>query len=315
MNWQPNASIDRLRQRADILTTIRDFFAQAKVLEVETPLLNNSAIVDAHLQLLSSQQQQQTLYLQPSPEAAMKRLLAARSGPIYQISKAFRQDECGRLHNPEFTLLEWYQPDFDHHALMNEVDALLHLILHCDPAERISYTEIFQQTLSINPLLASLDDLQQCIQQQNIQLHNIHDLDKDACLDCLMTHCIEPQLQARQAVFIYDYPASQAALARIRAEDHVAERFEVYYHGIELANGYHELTDADEQQQRFHATAQQRQAAGLAKINIDEALLAALNHGLPTCAGVAMGIDRLVMLASQARSIDDVISFRVQGEE
>ncbi len=310
-DWMPTASLAHLTQRAAILARIRAFFAAAHVLEVDTPLLMRSVIADPHLQLMTCHHDKHTLYLQPSPEAAMKRLLAAGSGSIYQICKAFRQEEQGRLHNPEFTLLEWYRVGFDHHALMHEVDALLQAVLACPPATRLSYAQVFQQYLAINPHDSTLTQLRQLIKQQQIPLECIDDLDKDACLDLLMTHCVEPHLGQQQPLFIYDYPVSQAALAQTRQQGNVrvGERFEVYYRGVELANGYHELADAKEQRQRFIATNQWRVKLGASPVTIDEHLLAALAHGLPDCAGVALGIDRLVLLATQGHAISDVMSF------
>ena len=311
MNWQPNITLENLHLRAKLNAEIRRFFAERDVLEVETPLLNTSAITDPYLQLLTSRFKHKLLFLQPSPEAAMKRLLAAGSGSIYQISKAFRDDEVGHLHNPEFTLLEWYRIDFDHHQLMDEVDALLQTILHCPRAERLSYQTLFQQFLNIDPLTVSVEALTETAHQQQIHLQNTSNLTKDEWLTLLLSHCIEPKLGFDAPVFVYDYPASMAALAKLRKYNdfEVAERFEVYYRGVELANGYHELTDPEQQLQRFVWVSQQRKQLGLPEVTIDHALIAALQHGLPDCAGVALGIDRLLMLAANAAHIREVTSF------
>ncbi|MFZ0219338.1 MAG: EF-P lysine aminoacylase EpmA [Candidatus Aquirickettsiella sp.] len=317
--WQPTAELSMLRLRAKLLTAIRDFFSQRHVLEVETPLLSQSTATDPHLHSFQTQyyfdnpDQQQTLYLQTSPEFAMKRLLAAKSGPIYQISKAFRnQGESGRYHNPEFSLLEWYQPGYDHHQLMDEVEALLKRVLACETAQRFSYAEIFQRYLNSDPHQLSLKNLKQLTARlgfatENLGLNTIADY-----LNFLMSHVIEPQL-SHHLVFIYDYPVTLAALAKVRPDTiPVAERFEVYLHGIELANGFHELNNANEQRLRFQNDLSTRATQGYPSVPINEYLLAALAHKLPDCAGVALGIDRLLMFLAKVNEISDVISFPIQ---
>lgn len=317
--WQPTTSMALLGLRARLLAQIRQFFAARGVLEVETPLLAHATVTDPHLHsfqtryVLDNPQQQQTLYLQTSPEFAMKRLLAAGSGPIYQISKAFRnQGESGRYHNPEFSLLEWYRPGFNHQHLMDEVEGLLKTLLDCGSAQRIRYAEIFQRYLSIDPHQATLEDLQQIISYHELGTENLNLTQRSDYLNFLMAHIIEPQLP-KQLLFIYDFPVSLAALAKISDGDPaVAERFEVYINGIELANGFHELSDADEQRQRFINDLNQRVSRTYPLVPIDEQLLAALTHGLPDCAGVALGLDRLLMQLAKANHISDVISFPVQ---
>ncbi len=314
--WRPTTTLLMLRCRAKLLADIREFFAERQVLEIETPLLSHTTVTDPHLHsfqthyCLDHTEQQQTLYLQTSPEFAMKRLLAAGSGPIYQISKAFRnQGESGRYHNPEFSLLEWYQPGYDHHQLMDEVEALLKKLLACESAQRFSYAEIFQRYLKCDPHQLSLKHLKQLtlhlgLATENLGLNNIADY-----LNFLMSHVIEPQLP-KQLIFIYDYPVTLAALAKIRYDTTpVAERFEVYFNGIELANGFHELNDANEQRLRFQNDLSARASQGYAKVPVDEYLLAALAQGFPDCAGVALGIDRLLMLMTGASKISDVINF------
>ncbi len=321
-NWQPSASLANLRTRAALLANIRDFFRTKGVLEVETPLLSQASISDPCLQSFATRYtgpgvaHGRELFLQTSPEFCMKRLLAAGSGCIYQICKAFRNDEFGRWHNPEFTMLEWYRLGFDHHDLMAEMDELLRLILACPPAEKISYQQAFLTYANIDPHGASIEQLQKCAEQAGINTSSLALDDNNGYLDLLMSHVIEPQLGRTKPSFIYDYPASQAALAKIRQGKHpdeprVAERFEVYIEGIELANGFHELTDANEQQARFQAEIQRRADLGLNSPPIDQNLLAALAHGLPACAGVALGLDRLFMLACKADSIQQVVSFTV----
>lgn len=314
-NWQPSASFETLQKRAQILKSIRDFFTARGVLEVETPTLCHTSVTDPFIQSIPAlfqahpQDAEVRYYLQTSPEYAMKRLLAAGSGPIFQITKSYRQGEVGRFHNPEFSMLEWYRPNFDHYALMNEMDELLQMVLATAPATRLSYTELFQQYLDINPHTATLQELIRCADQHNINVMSEID-DCDTWLNLLMSHCIEPHLGADKPVFIYNFPASQAALARIQPSNPpVAARFEVYFRGIELANGFHELQDAAEQRQRFEKNLLDRKGLQLNSMLIDEFFLAALNHGLPDCAGVALGIDRLIMLATNREKIADVISF------
>jgi lysyl-tRNA synthetase class 2 len=306
-SWRPSAPLENLTKRAHIFKQIRDFFLQRHVLEMETPLLANSTATDAPIASFMTTSGQ---YLQTSPEFFMKRLLAAGSGAIYQLGKAFRAGEQGHKHNSEFTLLEWYRPGFDHHALMHEVDELLQTILHTLPGKKLSYAETFQTYLQLDPHRCSLQELQHCAARNNLTIAHAA-IERDDWLDLLLTHLIEPQLGINQPLFIYDYPASQAALARIRKENDIAvgERFEVYVKGIELANGYHELLDANEQRQRFIADNDERKTLGYPQIRIDEYFLEALKHGMPACAGVALGVDRLVMLALNAASIADVISF------
>ncbi len=307
-DWQPSASLKTLRQRAEIFRQIREFFAERDVLEVDTPLLTTTTATDLHI---ASFIVAPTHFLQTSPEFCMKRLLAANYGAIYQLGKAFRHNEVGRQHNPEFTMLEWYRPGFDHQQLMQEVDELLQTILQTAPAEKFTYAAIFQHYLQLDPHRASLSELTSCVQKNNINLDAVIDpQDRDAWLHLLMTHLIEPRLGKNRPAFIYDFPETQAALARIRPGDPaVAERFEVYIKGVELANGYHELSDAQEQRQRFLQDQQRRAALNYPTVPMDERLLSALTHGFPNCAGVALGFDRLIMLAVNAQSITDVIPF------
>jgi lysyl-tRNA synthetase class 2 len=297
-----------IKARAQLLAKIREFFATRNILEVETPLLDYSTIPDPNIHSFVAKYGRKNLYLQTSPEFAMKRLLAKGTGSIYQICKAFRNEEAGAQHNPEFTILEWYHIDFDHHTLMDEMDELLHYILGAKPAQRFSYQQIFMQYLGVDPLASSIEKLQQCALKNG--LNNIPDLTSDDWLNLLLTHVIEPHLGQNQPTFIYDYPASQAALARISESDsRVAERFEVYIKGLEIANGFHELNNSQEQRQRFVHDLQKRRELGLAEIPIDEQFLQALDNNFPDCAGVAVGIDRLLMLLLDTRSIQDVIMF------
>lgn len=315
-DWRPTASIEALRLRAGMLATIRAFFAAREVLEVETPLLASAPVTDPHLQALSCRyrgpgaDEGRDLYLQTSPEFAMKRLLAAGSGPVYQICKAVRDGEAGRRHNPEFTILEWYRPGWDHHRLMDEIDALLAAILGTRPGERLSYAETFERHAGFDPHREPDRALRARVAALGVR--SAAGLGRDDLLDLVLTHLVEPRLGHCQPSFVSDYPASQAALARVRPGDPpLAERFEVFVEGLELANGYHELTDPAAQRQRFERDLEARRAAGLPEVPVDERLLGALEHGLPDCAGVALGLDRLLMLAAGTRDIADVLAFPI----
>ena len=280
------------------------------MLEVETPLLAAGTVTDLHLASLESEIDGRRRYLQTSPEFAMKRLLAAGSGPIFQICKAFRAGESGRRHNPEFTILEWYRPGFDHHALMDEFDHLLAEILGLAAAERQTYGELFERHLAIDPHRIDVRRLPDAAASTGIDAAGIDPDDRDGWLDLLWSSAIEPELGRGRPTFVYDYPASQAALARVRPGDPpLAERFEVYVEGIELANGFHELADPIEQRRRFEADLEARAAAGLEPVTIDERLLAALAADFPDCAGVAVGVDRLLMAATGADSLSEVLAF------
>ncbi len=311
-DWSPTATVESLKLRANILESIRDFFREKKVLEVQTPLLCPFTVTDPHLKSLEIPWASGTHYLQTSPEYAMKRLLAGGSGCIYQICKAFRGDEVGRKHNPEFTMLEWYRLGFDHHDLMDEMEQLLQRVLNCPKAKSITYRAIFQSYCNIDVASASIDEVKECAKSYAIEWNTDSD-DMDAWLDVLMSHIIEPKLGFDAPCFVYDYPASQSALAKIRQDDYpVAERFEVYYKGIELANGFHELTSAKEQEARFKENQKIRKKLNLEPIEMDSYFLGALQFGLPDCAGVALGIDRLVMLAADADEIREVMAFVTQ---
>lgn len=307
--WQPTATLSSLRKRAEMIHSIRHFFHEREVLEVETPVMAAHGVTDVYLANFSVQDNQRHCYLQTSPEFHMKRLLAAGSGSIYQMSKAFRQDEQGRHHNREFTLLEWYRLGYDHHQLMDEVDELLQLILATDTAIKVTYQSLFEKYCSINPLATSQAQLVQVVNKHGYGEVLASDTsDPNQYLHLLMSMVIEPQLaKYQQPVIVYDFPISQAALAKCRGS--VACRFEVYYRGLELANGFDELQDAGEQLQRFNEDNTMSQAQGLPMQTIDPYLLQALEHGLPQCSGVALGIDRLLMLALKKMTISDVLSF------
>ena len=315
--WQPAAGLDVLRLRAQLLTRLRAFFAEHEILEVETPLLSHAGLPSPQLESFAvhpvSRPGALTGYLHTSPEFPMKRLLAAGAGPIYQVCRVFRADERGRRHNPEFSLLEWYRPGFDADALMAELEALLQALFAglrpLPPLRRLSYREAFLQYAGVDGLDTAVVPLRAALDDHDVPLPaDMPADDPDPWRDLLLTQVIEPRLPP--AVFVYDYPASQAALARIRpGTPPVAERFELYLDGVEIANGFHELTDAAEQRRRFEAENAARIAQGLSPLRLDTALLAALEHGLPDCAGVAVGLDRVLMHAAGVDDIDAVLAF------
>ena len=318
--WRPAATPSQLQARADLLRRIRGFLDTRGITEVETPVCSRAAATDPALASLETRYRgpdappDGRLFLQTSPEHAMKRLLAAGSGPIYQIAHVLRDGERGRLHNPEFTLLEWYRPGFDHHHLMDEVEALVRRVSDRPwDARRLSYGALFEAYLGVDPHRASEHTLAGIAREQAVPGARELDLEgREPWLDLLLTHCIEPRLVGQGMVFVYDYPAAQAALARVRAEDPpVAERFELYLDGVELANGFHELDDPEEQRRRFEADRTRRRARGLAEVPVDEHLLRALEAGLPDCAGVALGVDRLLMALTGAACIDEVLAFPI----
>lgn len=321
-DWRPSATLEVLKLRAWLLQSIRAFFFERGVLEVETPMLSSAATPDPALASFTTRYtgplfpRGQTLYLHTSPEFPMKRLLAAGSGSIYQVCKVFRDGEAGRRHNPEFTLLEWYRVGFDHHRLMDEAGELVMELLASSmalqPPERLTYRQAFRRHAGIDPFAAAPDEFGRAARTHGIRvspgLGPVKDV--DAWRDLLLTHVVEPKLGKGRLTFIHDYPASQSALARIQpGNPPVAARFELYLNGIELANGFHELADADEQRARFERQLGARATGGLAAVPMDEYLLAALKHGLPDCAGVALGFDRLVMLAAGAPTIEAVLPF------
>lgn len=309
-DWRPAASPAALARRAELLAAVRGFFANRAVLEVETPLLASHGVTDPAIEPLivdAGAMLAAPRYLQTSPEYAMKRLLAAGSGPIYQLGRAFRDGEAGRRHNPEFTLLEWYRPGLDHHELMAEVADLLTHCLGPRPWRKVSYAQLFREHLGVDPHRATVEELA-ALARDRLEVGDLA-LARDGWLDLLLSHCIEPGLEG--LVCVHDYPGSQAALARVeeRGGIAVAERFEFYVDGLELANGYHELADPAEQARRFAADNALRRSRGLSERAPDPRLLAALEAGLPACSGVALGFDRLVMVATGAGRLDEVLAF------
>jgi len=319
-DWRPSATAATLRARARMLADLRAFFAERDVLEVETPILSAAANPDPAIEPLSLDADltgagRRRWFLQTSPEFPMKRLLAAGSGPIYQVAKVFRADERGRRHHPEFSMLEWYRPGFDLDGLMEEVAALVRRLLGCPelPVERITYRALFETGLGIDPFAAEPAELKGLADARGMAGADALELDPDGWLDLLLTHHLEADLGRERLTFVHDYPPSQAALARIGPGDPpVARRFELYLDGMELANGFDELTDSAEQQRRFVADGARRAERGQPPLPADQYLLDAIAAGLPACAGVALGLDRLLMASLGADHIDQVLAFPVE---
>jgi lysyl-tRNA synthetase class 2 len=317
LEWRPSAALGVLRQRAAMLGRIRAYFVEQGVVEVDTPQLSAATVTDLHLEPVSAEVAGAgRMYLQTSPEYPMKRLLAAGIGDCFQICHAFRDGERGALHNPEFTLLEWYRTGFDAPALMDDVEALLAQALTglraLPPAERVSYRQAVRELAGVDPMTATGGELAAALARRTIAVPEGAGQDRDALLDLLVATVVGPQLGRAAPTFLHDYPAAQAALARVRGgEFPVAERFELYLDGIELANGFHELADPSEQRRRFEADLADRSRRGQPPRPLDERFLASLASGLPDCAGVALGVDRLLMTALGLESLDAVIAFPV----
>jgi lysyl-tRNA synthetase class 2 len=302
-----------MRCRAELLSYLRDFFARRQVLEVETPVLGRCGVTDPHLDGLAVSDPLSGSaqgWLQTSPEYHMKRLLAAGTGAIYQVSRVFRAGEQGRRHNPEFSMLEWYRPGFDDRNLMDEVADLVCDWLGCPRPEVIPYRDAMIRWADIDPFTAESSQIRKRVSPW-LNSEQASGIGRDGCLDLLMSYCVEPGLAEYGPAFITAYPASQAALARVsrQGEHPVAHRFELYVGGMELCNGYWELVDAREQRDRFDHDNALRLAAGKPAMQPDQALLQAIDHGLPDCAGVALGLDRLLMLKLGTDDIREVLTF------
>lgn len=291
-----------IQERAELYQKVRQYFHQQNVLEVEVPLLGKSSALDPHLASLSVQSQDQAYYLQTSPELFMKRLLCQGSGSIFAITKAFRESEVSSRHNPEFSMLEWYRLGFSLEELIEDVAKLIRLFLPPFHYQILNYAELFQQYLGVNPHDCSDEQLLDLV-HENTSFEGL--LNRPACLDLLMSQIVEPAIKD-QIVFVLDYPACQAAMARVDLDaqgNSVARRFELYIHGVEVANGYDELCDPSEQRHRLKQDAKARQNQGLPEIPVDERFLSALQEqGLPDCAGVALGLDRLIWLVNRLNS-------------
>ncbi len=315
-------SLEILRRRAEMLAAIRAFFTARSFLEVETPLLSNESVVDQHLDPLTATlfgdprqpHDGPTLYLQTSPELAMKRLLAAGFPSIYQICKAFRGGESGQRHNPEFTMVEWYGVGDSYQQGMKLLGDLVQHVLGGEPPHYLAWRQLFTQHAKIDPAYANLEDWRTVAQRllpQTIDEAWQNETSIDAWRDLILTQVIEPQLGRDQPTIVYDYPASQSALAQVRPDQDwpVAERFELYIDGVELANGYHELLDAEVLAQRVAQNNAARRTDGKPELPVPQRLLSAMKQGLPPCTGCALGFDRLVMIATKAKSIAEVTSF------
>jgi lysyl-tRNA synthetase class 2 len=307
---RPSAGIGALKARAELNHSVRAFFLARGVLEVETPILSAHATVDRHIESFVTTDGR---WLHTSPEFAMKRLLAAGSGPIYQIARVFRQEEQGRHHNPEFTLLEWYRPGFSMHQLMDEVESLM-LTLGAGEGrfERSSYRDAYAQHAGFDPFAASAAEMRAAAVDQGLvsAADFADEQDRDVWLDLWMSLKVGPALGRVRPQFLYDFPASQAALARIRpGAPALAERFELFWQGLELANGFHELGDAGEQRLRFEADQAWRWAQGRPLPPCDANLIAALAAGLPDCSGVALGLDRVLLLKLGLTDIAATLAF------
>jgi lysyl-tRNA synthetase class 2 len=319
----PSANWDRLEQRAGILRRLRDFFHKEGFLEVETPAISREIVAERHLRPWtaaplngSARAASSPWWLQPSPEAHMKRLLASGAKSIYQVCRAFRADEAGKYHNPEFTMLEWYRVGETYDSCLRFTERLCERLLGRGPAERLSYAAAFERYVGLNPHAAGVDELRAAAVSRDISVPpKLDAADRDLWLNLLLAEAVEPRLGIAGPTLLHDYPASQAALAATRRVNgdrgsfEVAERFEVYVDGVELANGYHELLDANVLRTRLERVSDSRVADGGSPLPIPEYLLQAMDNGLPDCCGVALGFDRLVMLAVGANSLAEVMAF------
>jgi lysyl-tRNA synthetase class 2 len=317
-DWRPSASWRNLQLRAELLRQTRAFFDQRGFLEVETPILSADTVVDRHLDPLSvvlpdsprQPDKGRVLWLQTSPELAMKRLMASGGQAIYQITRAVRGGESGPLHNPEFTIVEWYRRGDTMDDGMQLLSTLAQRLLGVNATRRICYRDAFLQHAGVDCLTCTPADLARAAEQRGLAVPQGFNDDLDAWRNLMLSEVVAPQLGQHEPVIVYDFPASQAMLARVRNEDPpVAERFELFFRGIELANGYHELLDADELRRRTAAANQQRVTDGKPALPEGNRLLAAMEAGLPDCTGVALGFDRIVMLAAGAQSLADVLPF------
>ena len=320
-DFRPSASWENLALRAELLGKLRAFFHQRGFLEVETPVLSVDTVIDRHLDplLLADVDPplvdlpDAKLYLQTSPEFHMKRLLAAGAPSIYQVARAFRAGERGRLHNPEFTLVEWYGLGHSMDEGMRFLSELCEALLDRGPANRISYAEAFEQHAGVNPHTCDLHDLFTAASTHGIAPpDSVDPYERDGWLDLLLVELVQPHLGQDGPTILYDYPASQAAMAKVREDSPpVAERYELYVSGIELANGYHELLDPAELGRRNQTANEQRAGDDKQFLPEESRLLSAMTHGLPPCCGVALGLDRLAMIATGAESIDEVLAFPI----
>ena len=315
-DWRPSASLEVLQLRARLLQRARAHFEASGALEVETPVLVRAAVTDVHLESLAVHRSdgERVGFLHTSPEYAMKRLLCAGAPDIFQVAHVFREGERGRRHNPEFTMIEWYRLGMDHFALMDDVEALLRTLLEplraVGPTTHVTYADAFESALGVNPLEAATADIEAAAMRAGLDIPPGIASERDSLLDLAMATLVTARFPNDRITFVRDFPASQAALARV--DGPVAARFEAFWGGLELANGFHELDDAREQALRFESDDATRRARGQPARTLDQSFLAALAAGLPPCAGVALGFDRVVMVAAGARHIDEVVAFPIE---
>ena len=315
-DYLPTASWQTLKERARIVRSIRQFFDDAGYTEVQTPLLSHDTVVDAHIDPFKLDTEHGRLFLQTSPEFAMKRLLVAGADAIYQICPAFRRGEVGQWHNPEFAMLEWYRVGDTYHDQMTLTESLFRRVFESasgKPFNRITYDSAFERAIGKSALTKSAESLIRIAREHGVSLPASLDREnRDDLLNVLLAELIEPTLGQNQPEFLFDYPATQSALARVRNGDPpVAERFELYFKGIELCNGYQELTDPDELARRNSVQNGLRAANDSEALPEASRLLRAMQHGLPECSGVALGLDRLIALACDALRLDQVWTFPV----
>ena len=312
-----------LRERSLVLAKIRTFFERRDFIHVETPLLSRDTVVDRYIEpvvvpqanVLNSNSDQRDFFLQTSPEFAMKRLLASGAQSIYQICKAFRKGEAGRHHNPEFTMLEWYRVGDDMDAGIELLADFAKFIFGVAQVNRLSYRESFLSIAKVDPFVASIEELKSVCDVQRVDFQTFEgEQDRDQWLNLIMSEVVEPELGRSAPTIVYHWPASQSALARVCKGENgveVAERFELFVDGVELANGYHELLNAEELVMRNDKVNEQRESDGISRLPVESELLNAMRYGLPACSGVAMGIDRLLMVLLDKSSIEEVIAFPI----
>jgi len=316
-DWRPSCSLEALQLRAAVLHDIRAYFYVQNVLEVETPILCRSIGTDPYLDFFATSMGDTALYLQTSPEFSMKRLLAAGSGAIYQITKSFRQGESGRYHNPEFTMLEWYRVGFNLADLMDDVERLLVPLLRksnfLESVQRLSYVDVFTQYTGLNPLEFSVLEYQQVAENLGfVDASTLCGNDHALWLDFLFSQCVQKKIAKNHLCLIYNYPACLPSLARLNKDNCLlVERVEVFIDGVEIGNGYFELTDAVEQEARFEQEILQRERNKALAVEKDTRFLAALKSGLADCSGIAIGVDRLLMILGKKEKIDEVLTFPI----
>jgi len=319
-DFQPTASWKNLRLRAELLARTRAFFQERAFLEVETPLLSADVVVDRHIDPLGvilphdlrTPTDGRAMWLQTSPEFAMKRLMAAGGEAIYQITRAFRGGESSQLHNPEFTIVEWYCHGDSMEDAMQLTSDLCEALLNLGPAERVSYAGAFETHAGIDPHRATAAQLADLARARGISFSDsLAAGDRDTLLNLLLAELVQPRLGVQRPTLLHHYPGSQAALARVHGDPPLAERFELFVRGVELANGYHELLDAEELRQRNRQANDDRAGEGKPRLPEESRLLAAMDSGLPACSGTALGLDRLVMLAAGAQSLAEVVAFPI----